>query len=200
MYSQNNEQEIIDGFFKDKKGFLLDIGAYDGKTFSNTLSLLEKGWVGVMVEPSPSVFLKLVENTKQFNPIYINCAVALESKIITFHDSRGDAISSFDEKHVAKWKAGYKCDFDPFMIKTITMQELLQFINFNVDFINLDVEGLNWELFEVLYTFLCKQLLPRLKMLCVEHDGKHEEIERLMGNIGFRKVLFNGENIILVRN
>lgn len=200
MYSQNNEQEHIDNFFSGKKGTFIDIGAYDGKTFSNTLSLLEQGWKGFMVEPSPSVFLKLVENTKKFKPVYINCAIALESTLIKFHDSRGDAISSFDEAHVEKWKAGYKCDFDPFMIKTITIDELLRFTGNDIQFINLDVEGLNHALFNVLYAYIVSGNLSKLKMLCVEHDGQYEDIERRMGNLGFRKILFNGENLILVRD
>jgi FkbM family methyltransferase len=199
MYSQNNEQEHIDKYFEGQVGTFLDIGAYDGKTFSNTLSLLEKNWKGILVEPSPSVFLKLVENTKQYNPVYVNCAVATESKIIKFYDSNGDAISSFDEAHVAKWEAGYSCKFSPFMIKTITIEEILRLCNFDVDFINLDVEGLNFELFEKIHSFIVMGHLKNLRMLCVEHDGKYEEIESRMSKLGFRKILFNGENIILAR-
>ena len=50
MYSQNNEEEIILNFFKEKKGIFLDLGAYDGIGLSNTRALAEKGWKGVCVE------------------------------------------------------------------------------------------------------------------------------------------------------
>jgi FkbM family methyltransferase len=201
MYSQNNEQEIIEAFFKDASpGKLVDIGAYDGKTFSNTLRLLELGWAGCLVEPSPSVFLKLMENTLQYKPMLVNCAISTESKLLNFYDSGGDAISSFDLDHVKKWEAGYQCKFTPYFIKTITIQELFSITGPDIDFINLDVEGLNFELFNRIHYHYLMQHLPNLRLICVEHDGKYEEIESVMKPLGFKKLLFNGENIILGRD
>jgi hypothetical protein len=199
MYSQNDEQKYIDAFFQGHIGNLLDIGAYDGKTFSNTLSLLEKGWTGTLVEPSPSVFIKLVENTKQFNPTWINCAVSVVSNILKFMDSGGDAISSLDQEHVEKWIKGYKCTFTPYYIKTITLGEIFRLQGFDFKFINLDIEGKNYELFQVLVTDYIRNLTS-LKMLCIEHDGKHAQMEDMLKIHGFRKLALNGENIILVRD
>ncbi len=59
MYSQNNEEQIIIEYFKDFKGHLLDIGANDGLTLSNSRKLIELGWTGDLVEPSPNAFQKL---------------------------------------------------------------------------------------------------------------------------------------------
>ena len=43
MYSQNQEEQIILDYFNDVKvGHVLDIGANDGKTFSNSLALIER--------------------------------------------------------------------------------------------------------------------------------------------------------------
>ena len=36
MYSQRDEELHILGYFGDKVGRFIDIGAYDGKSFSNT--------------------------------------------------------------------------------------------------------------------------------------------------------------------
>src|ERR1700743_573350 len=52
-YSQNNEESIILEYFKGNKGFFLDLGANDGKTLSNSLALVERGWQGGGVEASP---------------------------------------------------------------------------------------------------------------------------------------------------
>jgi len=59
MFSQNDEEKHIVRFFRDKidKGSFLDIGAYNGKAFSNTHRLALNGWSGVCLEPSPSVSL-----------------------------------------------------------------------------------------------------------------------------------------------
>jgi len=59
MYSQNNEEQIILNYLGDSTGHFLDIGAFDGITFSNTYELVKRGWTGVMVEASPRTFIKL---------------------------------------------------------------------------------------------------------------------------------------------
>src|SRR5262245_12533077 len=44
LYSQNDEEGIIAGYFGGRTGTLLDIGAYDGVSFSNSRRLIESGW------------------------------------------------------------------------------------------------------------------------------------------------------------
>lgn len=61
-YSQNREQAVILRNLAGINGTLLDIGANDGITFSNTRALVELGWSGVLVEPSRTAFLKLCSN------------------------------------------------------------------------------------------------------------------------------------------
>jgi len=56
IYSQNLEQNYILEYFKDRRGTFIDIGANDGLTLSNTRALVELGWRGVFVEPSPMAF------------------------------------------------------------------------------------------------------------------------------------------------
>jgi len=42
--------------------FLVDVGANDGVTISNSLPFIEEGWNGILIEPAPAVFKKLTEN------------------------------------------------------------------------------------------------------------------------------------------
>jgi hypothetical protein len=62
-YSQNDEERVINGVLDDAGDFL-DVGAFDGKLFSNTLKLYERGWGGVLVEPSPKAFDGLQRDRK----------------------------------------------------------------------------------------------------------------------------------------
>src|SRR3990167_7319584 len=72
MYSQKKEDHHIWNYFKDKlPGNLLDIGANDGRLFSNSLWLIEHGWGGVMVEPSPKAFKKLCDNHFSNSKLYL---------------------------------------------------------------------------------------------------------------------------------
>lgn len=80
-YSQNDEQDVILRFFNGRKGTFLDIGAFDGVTFSNTRALLELGWSGTMIEPDPRNVVKLMDNLRPFasQVEVIAAAVALET-------------------------------------------------------------------------------------------------------------------------
>ena len=69
-YSQNNEEEVILNYFDGKIGTFLDVGANDGVTLSNTRALAERGWRGVLIEPSPKAFALLKENYKGKDGFY----------------------------------------------------------------------------------------------------------------------------------
>ena len=62
--SQLGQDILVDEYFGGKRGgVFVDIGAYDGVTFSNTLMLeRERGWTGVCIEPLPDVFAELRQN------------------------------------------------------------------------------------------------------------------------------------------
>ena len=64
-YSQFGQDKFVnETYFKGKiGGVFLEIGAYDGLSLSNTY-FFEKnlGWTGVCVEPSPSIYKKLLNN------------------------------------------------------------------------------------------------------------------------------------------
>lgn len=72
-FSQNNEQQLIQNYFKDEPGILFDIGAADGITFSNSRRCLLDGWKGFLVEPGKNSYAKLKtlyednDNIKTFN-------------------------------------------------------------------------------------------------------------------------------------
>ncbi len=55
-YSQNGEQQVILETFEAlgiHKGHLVDLGAGDGYTMSNSRALLDKGWTGTLVDGDP---------------------------------------------------------------------------------------------------------------------------------------------------
>lgn len=62
-YSQSGQDEWVLSIIKGK-GFFVDIGAYDGRQYSNTLRLEESGWNGLCIEANPANFAQLVKNRK----------------------------------------------------------------------------------------------------------------------------------------
>lgn len=192
MYSQNNEEDIILKYLGDSTGTFLDIGAFDGITFSNTYELVKRGWKGVMVEASPRTFIKLQENVKDFknNLTLVNaCIVTDEQRLVNFYDNI-EATATHNLPNVEKWKN--QTPFEMIAVMTCHHRTLLEKVGHMYDFVNIDVEGSSTDLFMCLY-----DELPDVKIWCVEHDGNDKAI--IEKAKGCKVLLRNGENLILAK-
>lgn len=196
MYSQNNEEEIILSYFRDKdNGRFIDIGAYDVFRFSNVRALFEKGWSGVLVEPAPSNFKGLHDHYKdETRIVLINAAIGEKEGEIDFYDSGGDAVSTSNEEHKEKWGAAGI----PYTKTKVTQIGTVYFFDQyyrGTDFLSIDTEATNFPVFSQIPDFVFEQI----KMICIEHDQKEKEITERLKPFGFRQLLFNAENIILAK-
>jgi len=192
MYSQNNEEEIILKYLGDSTGTFLDIGAYDGITFSNTYELVKRGWKGIMVEASPRTFIKLQDNVKEFknNLTLVNaCIVSDDQKLVEFYDNI-QATATHNLPNVEKWKE--QTPFDMIAVMTCHHKTLLEKVGHMYDFVNIDVEGSSTDLFMCLY-----DELPDVRIWCVEHDGNDKAI--IEKAKGCKVLLYNAENLILAK-
>lgn len=199
-YSQNNEQEFIENYFLNygngNGGKFLDIGAYDPFKFSNTRCLYEKGWRGIYVEPSPICFERFKETYGKDPRIQLlNYAISTNDGSIIFYESNGDAISTTSIQHKDKWERGAGVKYQEIIVPTMSMAKLLSQFGADIDFLSLDTESTNIELFEL----LPNDFLHRLKMICIEHDNHYVQIENKLQSFGFRKIHINGENLIMAK-
>lgn len=188
MYSQNDEERVILANTPEK-GRLLDVGAYDGKTFSNTLALIEKGWGGVLIECSPGPLSGLLTLHKGNDKLtIIGAPLAVEhGKELLMYDSTGDALSSSDPAHVAKWSGYVK--FAPYYTTTVGIGFIATLGNTLYDFINVDIEGQSCQMARSLY-----QAGFRSPLWCVEMDqGWTDVLACLKGEV----IHMTGENVIL---
>lgn len=194
MYSQNQEEHyIIEHFKHHASGRFLDIGAYDGKTFSNTFALAVHGWDGVCVEPSPGPFLGMMKAYEDKPNIkLVNAAVSYKgSGLIEFADSDGDAVSTTSKAHEAQWSKVRK--FQHIYVNTISVGDIMHTFGEHYDFLSLDVEGTN---VEILKTIPLAIMNPSL--ICIEHESRFDEI---LGYCkGYSEIHRNGENLIMKRN
>lgn len=174
MSSQYGEHEHILRHFAGRVGRFLDIGAFDGVTFSNTRRLAELGWAGVLVEPSPAAFVHLMKNYQGNSKVQlVNAGLAAVSDLRPFWVNTtdglsADAMSSYDQKHVAKFP---KHPFREISISAITWDMLLGQHQGPYQFVNIDVEGMNVEIL----TGLCDRIAQiQPEMVCVELDPESE--------------------------
>lgn len=198
-YSQNGEDKIILEYFQGHTGTLIDIGANDGVTLSNSRALIELGWSGIMVEPAESAFTKLDNLYKDSKTVNcINCAINSQPGRAVFHESgqhlgTGDTalLSTLEAGEVTRW--GNSAKFTETEVEVITIQQLFDLCPGPYDFISIDAEGVD-------YAILSQIDLTNVSCVCVEHNGV--EIEKYIQyceGFGMRELHRNGENLIMVK-
>jgi FkbM family methyltransferase len=195
MYSQNNEEEIILTYFRDSpSGKFIDIGGFHPTQLSNTRCLVERGWSGVYVEPSPVCMPAFTEAySNNSNITLIQKAITSNSGVAKFFESNGDAVGTLSESHRRLWSTAI--NFTETEVETLAMSEFLEDYFEGTDFMSIDVEGTNLELFNL----LPDSILSRIKMLCIEHEGNYEYMIDRCKKFGFKSLLWNAENIIFAK-
>ncbi len=203
-YSQNDEDILIERYFRGKIGTLLSIGENDGKTLSNALAAIERGWSAVLVEPSKTAFEKLSTLHGGNQKVHLfNVAIGEQDGEADFFESgehigNGDTslISTLKESETERWKGS---KFDNFTKTTVQVQTWQSFYASlpvkKFDLISIDAEGVD--------LFILQQMdLIEMgcQMLIVEFNGKREdEYHTCAANGGLRLIAKNFENLIYAR-
>lgn len=183
------DQFLFEHFFRGRRGgVFVDIGAYDGETFSNTLFFERSmGWKGLCIEPLPSAFAKL---RSQRNAICENIAVADfegEAEFVEADDEGGPnekmfsgLSSTFDPRHTARIDLYTKSRVARRVPVTRLSALLERHGLFDIDYCSLDVEG--GEL-AILSELDCERF--RVKLWTVENNWDDPKIAELMAAKGY---------------
>lgn len=159
-YSQEGEDMILRRIFeKQEKGFYVDVGAHHPKRFSNTYFFYKKGWHGINIDAMPGSMtpFKKIRN----RDVNLEAAIAKESKEMTFFIYNHPALNTFDEELVLQRSNKTEYIRKEKIITTTIEDILTEYLpeRSTIDFISIDVEGLdlevlesnNWELFRPQY-------------------------------------------------
>lgn len=197
-YSQNDEQQHIVNYFGNKPHHLLDIGANDGVTFSNSRYLLEHlNWSGLLIEPSPTAFKKLNGLYKDNDLVEcLNVAIANEKGRIDFYDmgehvGKGDTslLSTAVQSETSRWNG---VQFNKVKVKAVTYADIID----TYDFITIDCEGLDLD--------VLRQIdLKHTSLVCIEHNSVREVRNAIIdycAKAGLAKKVYEClENVIMGR-
>ena len=158
-YSQNREDLFINKFFKkQKKGYYLDIGAFHPLKFSNTQLLYNRGWNGINIDMNPvSIDCFNIVRTRDKN-----IKAAISNKRINVRVLIDDYFNSTNSLILEHFKK-YNPKFSKKKFFYTTTNRVSDFISQNIDFLNIDLEGLD---FEVIKDINLKKLKP--KLICAE--------------------------------
>lgn len=200
MYSQNQEEKVILDYFGNQTGTFIDIGANDGKTFSNTRALAERGWKGVLIEPDPEAFARLRLLYDGQRGIYTygyaisghNGKMMLQKSSSLLKSGDTGLVSTFHEQEMNRFKS--VVSYTPIEVKVFkwkTAMNRWQIKEF--DFVSIDVEGDELRI-------LPDMDLSKVKCICIEFNGKQDlkaEYEKYLD--GFKLIYTSGENLIYAR-
>ena len=157
-YSQFGEDLILSQLFYRldiKHPTYLDIGANEPKFISNTYYFYQRGSNGVLIEPNPYLYNKLKKQRP--NDIVVNCGLGFsEDKEADFYifPNYANGLNTFSKTEADHWQhIGMKGTGKIPLEKVIkmplkTIQSILDdyFSNTHLNFISLDVEGLDLDI------------------------------------------------------
>jgi FkbM family methyltransferase len=139
IYSQLN--------LKSNSGFFVEVGAYDGDSFSNTSFLADQGWKGLYVEPIREFFWQL-KSRHFLNRVKCECVAIGSSAGISSMLSMGP-LSTMSQTACAAyqeiaWARPFKLEAITRSVRVETLEQVLEknSVPPKVDLLVIDVEGL----------------------------------------------------------
>jgi FkbM family methyltransferase len=193
-----------------KKFNIVQIGANDGNRHDPYRPLIEKHlFSGVLVEPIPEVYKKLISNYKGQPQLHFeNSAIGPnngEMALYMLRDTNGQTeelsvFASFNEDEVLKYKKRTKqaLSVESIVVPVITFVNLLEKHNIdNVSLLAIDTEGFDYQ---ILKSIDFKKIRP--KIIEFEHSHLSEDDERasynLLSSNGYQLHRFFGDDTLAI--
>jgi len=197
-FSQNGEDLIIldyinENYPDDIPIAMLDIGAFNGITLSNTYLILsdKKNAICIYYEPDKSIYRDLINNIGfNDNVRFYNEGVGHKDGKFLWYDSQGDMVGTINPDHAKKWSKAINFTSKS-TVEIISVPTLFDRHGDNFTFINIDVEGNSADIFFEMF-----QLFPLTLIWSIEHDSRDKEIRELTKD-RYKVLECNGENIII---
>ena len=153
------EQLITRGFTLGEKGYFVDVGAFDGQHFSNSLFFEEIGWSGVCVEAQQSSYEKCRSNRK--------CEVV--QAIVNGTDGGSELFVRNEVQPMLSRVT--RTHQQGFSLPTRSLNSILAEVNSpnKIDYLSIDVEGLDFEVLQSLDTEKYD-----VTAITIEHNGSEQ--------------------------
>jgi FkbM family methyltransferase len=179
---------LLENFFRGKRGgVFVDVGAYDGETFSNSLFFERAmGWTGLCIEPLPSAFAKLKATRKAI----------CEQVCVADFEGEAEFTEADDPGRNEKMLSGLTAQFDNRHLRFMQhlsvaratrktpvtrLSKLLEKHSlFDIDYCSIDTEGAE-------IPILAELDLERFRIavFTIEDNSQDERIPKLMAAKGY---------------
>jgi FkbM family methyltransferase len=182
--------DFVENYFnKQSNLFFVDIGAFNGITWSNTLSLEENyNWSGICIEANPLVFQSLFKIRKCKN---INAAICEFEKEMTYWSIAGYAemlsgiVDFYDERHIARIHQEIKTHggrINEHKINSMRLETILTDIKI-VNYLSIDTEGAELTILKSINFEKVK-----IDLISCEDNGYNNNAESFLSEHGYKKI------------
>jgi FkbM family methyltransferase len=189
-------------YFRGRRsGFFLDIGAHDGRTYSNSYIFERLGWRGACVEPLPGVFDQLRHN-RRCDCYQAALAGSSSPRAGFIHAVGVDTLSGLESEMAEgheDWIVQEGGRPERITVRTMTFSELMDRYPQvrTIDFLSLDVEGAEMSILRTIdfekYDF------GLIAVECIEEKaGEGAELRAFMAARGYGVLADLGLDLIFV--
>ena len=172
--SPENELELIRTFFQNKKdGFYVDVGANDPVIGSQTYHLEQLGWLGLLIEPLAYLADLLRENRKAIVAQFACSTPENHNKKLQF--LMAGVYSTLNKNPIAIGATSN--EYVEVTCKTLDSILEENGVNPSFDFISIDIEGHEMEMFKGLTLQRWQPALVLLEDHVINHE-KHRHMQK----------------------
>lgn len=183
-YSQNGQDLLALYICGSDPGYFVEFGATDGVSSSNTLLLEEKGWTGIVAEPSDVFHHSLMINRSCH--IDTSCVADTTGDTVVFYEVGASGLSSMEKYANNDGWASARQDHAKKEVITITLKDLLDKYNAPplIDYLSIDTEGAEFDILNA-YDFS-----RHFKLITVEHNhtSMKNDIHELLSDYGYLQI------------
>ena len=201
-YAQEGEDLILDRLMDNSKtGFYVEVGSHHPFRFSNTYLFYRRGWKGICIDPLPDS--KNLFNKWRPRDLALEIGVSATPSIMKYYLFNEPALNTF-EPLLAKERDGLR-DYKITEIKevqTLPLSTILDTylpIKQIIDFISIDVEGLD---LEVLQSNDWRKYRPRFVVAeCLNADLVSiidDPVVRYLETVGYKPYTKSGNSLIFI--
>ncbi len=134
------------------KGLVVEVGAYDGISWSNSSCLIERGWNAILIEPVPQYAQLCKQRYKDNSKVVIEeSAIGETEGYVNINVAQALSTTSskmLDSYQHLEWSKNHVGHYSSVMVKRKTLDTLLEERNVSkLDVLIVDVEGAESEVF-----------------------------------------------------
>lgn len=200
-YSQHGEDLVLDAIFEGQAaGTFAEIGCIDGKRFSNTLFLEERGWKGLCVEAHPD-YIDSLRTNRPGSIVSFSAVTANDGGEIEFHANWRASLSTIDPKMREVYTERYTkfpARYEVIQVPARSLSSLLDESGLgSLDLLSIDVEGTE---LDALAGLELPRHLPRVLVIESDNNEVTHQIDSLLLPHGCVRGLQISNNVIYFRD